>query len=109
DAGPERDRRERATELLRDQRELEPAESSAAIFVGHRRAQPTHLRHALPERVAVGAIALQHAAAHVDPAVLGEIIARRLLEQLLVFGEIEVHRLASAGHDTPILSAYGAR
>src|SRR4029077_16361380 len=92
DARAERNRRERAAELLRDQCELEPAEAGAAEALRSRRPEPAHLGDALPERIAVGAVALQHAATHSEPAVLVEIVARRLLEQLLVFREIEIHR-----------------
>jgi hypothetical protein len=92
DGRGERNRSQRAADLLGDQHQLEVAKASAAEFFRHGGSEPAHLADALPERGVVEILALEHAAAARQRRVLHEVIAGRLLDQLLVLGEVEVHR-----------------
>jgi hypothetical protein len=88
----ERNRRDGATDLLGDQHQLEVAEAGAAMGLGDHRAEPTHFCDALPERrVGTRSGRLEHLAADVEACVLRQVVARALLDELLVLGEFEIH------------------
>src|SRR4029453_4419338 len=74
-----------------DQHQLEVPHARAAVALGHHGPQPTHLRDALPEVPVVALVRLEHGATDAQVGMLGQVVARSLLDELLVFGEIEIH------------------
>ena len=100
-AARERERRERvaeerhrhraAAELLGDERELEQLEARAAVRLGHREARDADLGEPLPERGHGLALAVEDRAHRLRRALLRDEAAHRVLEQLLLFGEGEIH------------------
>src|SRR5258705_383294 len=86
-----------APALGRVRRDRGAPEPRPAVDLGNRRPLPAHLGGGLPQLGAPVLARLEHLAVRLQRRVLGEEIARRLLQELLVFGEIEVHTLMIRG------------
>ena len=97
----ERERRERvpeerdghgaAAQLLGDQRELEQLEARAALRLGHDEARDADLGEPLPERRHLLPVAVEDRAHLLRRALLRDEAAHRLLQQLLLVREREIH------------------
>src|SRR5262249_15958727 len=104
----ERDRRQRAAELLGDQHQLEVAETRPTLRLGHHGAEPAHLGDALPERCVVGhLLGLEDLPADVEAPLLREEFARGMLDELLFLGEFEIHRGAPFDSGVKTGALYG--
>ena len=81
----------RAAHFFRDHAELEMAGAGAAELFGDRDAEKAHLGEALPERLVVGRLAVEHLAHGLRRALFGEELPRLVAHLFLFVGEIEVH------------------
>ena len=93
--GQERDGRDRAAELLAQDRQLDGAEPLAAVLLGDGDAGPAELAELLPQRV-VGAARLGVLAHALRRGARAEQLAGGALDVALVVGEPEVHGYATA-------------
>ena len=96
DAAQDHRREERAglhdaAHLLEDDDQVDEVEARAAVLLGQDEAHPAEPRHLLPLLVAEAPLVLHHLADVGHGAFLGEEVARRLAEHLLLFAEAEVH------------------
>jgi hypothetical protein len=84
----ERDRRGAPADLLEDRRDLEEAETRAAVRFGDRDAEQARVGHGAPQLAveAQSAALLEHALILVA-ALVGEDLAREVADRLLIFGE----------------------
>ena len=82
DGRGERDGRERAADLLRDQHQFEIAHARAAVLFRDGGTEPAHFGGALPDLGVVGASGFQDLAADVEPGMLLEVVAGGLLDEL---------------------------
>src|SRR3954453_10845193 len=94
DGRQQRRRRERVAELLLQDGQLHHAESEAAVVLGDHERRPAELGDRAPLLVGEAALVLERE----PPDLLGRIAAReelasRLLDRLLVVGELEPHRI----------------
>jgi hypothetical protein len=86
-------RRERATEFLVDEGRLEDRLARPAVALGQQHAHQPQLPELLPECVGVALRIVLHLADDIRWAVLGQHAPRHVAEHLLLFAEIQVHRL----------------
>src|ERR1700693_4324598 len=99
-AWKERHRRERAAELLAQDRQLDLPETLAAVLLRDGDPRPAELRELTPQR-RVGSARLA-VLAHVRRArALGEHVARGALDLALVVCEAEVHQAATFSRGRP--------
>ena len=83
--------RQRATELLGDQAELEMPEARTAVALVHRGPEPAHFGGTLPQFASVGFVGFEDLACHAEWRLVFEIRSRGVLQRSLLFGEVEVH------------------
>ena len=82
-------RRVDVLELLADEPEADVVHAGAAVLLRHRASEQPELRHLRKDAAVEPVLAIELADARRDFA--GAPFAHRLLEQLLFFGEIEIH------------------
>ena len=87
----------RPAHLLEEQGGLDHAEAAAAVRLGQREAEPAELRDLLPQRVALTARVVPQEAHRRGLHVLVEEPAGRVLQELLVGAEREVHGVRPSG------------
>ena len=87
----ERARHERPPELLDQDDQVEVPEAGAAVLLGDEQALPALLRHLLPELRRVALLVVFHLADKRLGALLLQEVARRVLQQFLLFRQSQVH------------------
>jgi hypothetical protein len=88
------------SDLLAEQHEVDFAEAHAFVRLGHEQPDQADLGELLPERARPARLARPQRAHGVGCAFAREEVAHGLLEQLLVFREVELHRVISASRES---------
>ena len=87
-----------AAELLAHHGQLHEPETEAAVLLGDRQGGPVELDHPAPQLLGV-LVLLDDTAHQRDGALALEHGAHRLLQRLLVVGELELHGLTRRDHE----------
>ena len=105
--GDEGDRGEGPAELFGDQHELRMAEAAAAPSFGDDRAEPAHFAGSVPELPAHGLLRFEDRTGELQGGAVVEVVAGGGPQELLLLGEVEVHR-DRAGPGAPMPAGQAA-
>ena len=90
------DRGQRPPELLVEGHALDQGHARAAVLLGQQQADEVELAQLRPQRGRVADGVVLHVAHHVERAVAGQHVARRLAQHLLFLDEIKVQHVSTS-------------